>query len=174
MPIDSSFEISSHLGCHRDKSDLQPLTFLPLQYSCDIQQTTDIDQATDMFNYLALKNSGRTLENKGNNDKSREAGNDNLSEVSLSACNKDFDWTFPVRLVANENGCRMTTSVTVRKGNDVKQEALCITGLEKNGIIYFTIQIDTAPTCFIQNQCYFPLYYGQTLMDLSLSGKLKS
>ena len=174
MPVDSNFEINSHLGCQRDRSDLQPLTFLPLQYSCDIQQTCDIDQDTDIVNYLTLKNSGRIVQNKENTSPSsntKETGGEGFSEVSSPSCS-DFDWTFPVRLLASENGSRMTTSLTVGKNQDVKQEALCITGVEKNGIIYFTIQVDTAPSCFIQNQCYFPLYYGQTLMDLSISGKL--
>lgn len=95
-----------------------------------------------------------------------------LAIEPLSPSKKNFDWTFPVRLVANESGCRMTTSLTVDSNNSVNQEALCITSQEKDGVTYITIQIDSAPSCLIKNHCNISLYYGQTLMDVATSGRM--
>lgn len=82
------------------------------------------------------------------------------------------DWSFPMRLTANENGCRMTGSVQVSKGGHSESKPLCITGHVRKSVTYFVIREDTAPACLIKNKCPFRLLFGQTLMNLTMSGML--
>ena len=112
----------------------------------------DIDHNTDFVLYLMFQHI------------SEETGTDQ----------KDLkpDWSFPLRLTANENSCRMTGSVLVSKGNHSESKPLCITGHMKKSVTYFMIREDGAPACLIKNKCPFRLLFGQTLMNLSMSGRL--
>lgn len=103
-------------------------------------------------------------------DKESESGGTQVDENERPDVVEECDWSFPIRLVANEAGCRMTTSLGVWKKKSLSHEAFCITGVEKSGVVYFTIQVDKSPVCYIDNQCNIPLHVGQTLMNLSLSG----
>lgn len=155
--------VSSHLGSDRNQKDLQPLSFQPLLVECEKERQLEIDHSTDFVNYLTIAYA-KIL--------NPEADDNSQKEVSVGNSERnDFHWSFPVRLMCNETGTRMTTSLTIEDKENEKYEAICVSGIVKGGVTYFTVQIDTAPVCFIQNQCSFPLYFGQTLMNLTLKSK---
>ncbi|KAL4227239.1 Vacuolar protein sorting-associated protein 13B [Mactra antiquata] len=165
FPSSEGFDLHSKLGCHRDKSDLDPVNFHSLLYNTNSDKKYNIDQNTDFIKYLSLRNNVSRSVNKNRDQPNlnEEKGEELLDRV-------DGDWSFPIRLVTNDSGCRMTTSLGIWKKNKLTQESLCITGIEKNGVTYFTVQLDQSPVCYINNECNFPLHVGQTLMNLSLSG----
>ena len=98
----------------------------------------------------------------------------NSEETDSESKDLKYDWSFPLRMTANENGCRMTGSVQVSKGDHSESKPLCITGHVKKSVTYFVIREDAAPACLIKNKCPFKLLFGQTLMNLSMSGWLNS
>ena len=112
----------------------------------------DIDHNTDFIHYLSLQHTPTVMTT-------------DVEKTELQS-----DWSYPVRLSANENSSRMTGSIQVDKGGYCESTPLCITGHVKKGISYFVIREDAAPACLLKNKCPFRLMYGQTLMNLSLSG----
>lgn len=172
------------------------MTLQPLCVESDRDRSQEIDISTDFVNYLTLGYVSKNWNENGwkSSDISFGTMPTNSHDQTMDSKSESGDigtvvtaehvedvkkepvqplvshWSFPLRLLANENGCRMTSSLVV-EDSSLKYEAICVSGTVKDGVTYFTIQIDTAPVCFIENQCPFPLYYGQTLMNLSLKSK---
>ena len=151
------------------------MTFQPLLVAADTEKQQEIDHSTQFINYLTLANVQKSKKDTGAKLSSNAAEDSLQVKKSNKKLTQDsFDWSFPVRLAANETGARMTTSFVVEDGEKLKYEAICVSGCVKDGMTYFTLQVDTAPVCFIQNQCPFPLYFGQTLMNLTLKSNYTS
>ena len=157
VPKQPACEISRHTSCHLNESDLHPFTFHPVLCVPGKKGQQDIDHNTDFVHYLSLQHAHIEREPEEN-------------QIDAEKPELQSDWSYPVRLSANENGSRMTGSIQVVKEGCSVCTPLCITGHVKNGISYFVIREDTAPACYLKNKCPFKLVYGQTLMNLSLSG----
>ena len=154
MPKQPNIQISSHHSRDQEVSDLHCLTFHPVACTRGPKNQKDIDNLTQFIMYLKIQHIFEKF-------KAEEA---EITELHS-------DWSYPIRLSANENGCRMTGSIQVTKGSHSEITPLCVTGHVKNGISYFVIREDGAPACLVKNKCPFRLLYGQTLVNLTLSGK---
>ncbi|WAR00328.1 VP13B-like protein [Mya arenaria] len=153
--------VQSHSSCDRKQSDLHPITFQPLLLVQNSNKKADIDHKTDIVKYVSV---GYLPKDKSNKTTS-------YSNEENSAVQEAFsDWSFPVRLLSSDGGRRMTLTVVVRDGEIVTYRALCVSGVEEQGMTYLSVQVDKAPACLLENQCSFPLFFGQTLMNLSLKG----
>ena len=153
--------MSTHKGCHGDKSDLHPLTLLPLMFTEDLKD--DIDSNKEFVFYIKIQHF------KTEQDVCDTSSN---KDIISNKNQLKSDWSVPVRITANENGCKVSSCIDVMNTSGQQDIVpLCITGHEKQGVMYFVIDVDQAPTCHITNRCQFPLYFGQMLMNLSLSGE---
>lgn len=158
VPVETSQTLKSHIKCRRDEHDFQPLTFQPVMYSINADFKYTLDQNTQFVNYLSIQN----VENA----ETIAHGNSNWVESKSSNINRESKtkishWSFPVRLESNEIGVRSTLCVYVCTGEVIGNVALCITGQNMNNVTYYTVAEDKAPVCYIQNNCLFPLFYGQ-------------
>jgi len=155
--------VPSHLGCSRSQSDLHPLTFQPLVMSSSSKDSSHLDRKTDIVKYLSvgccMVDSGQFCDGILTE---KESGDSKVTSL---------EWSCPVRLITSEGGSRMTLTLSVRSRIGMTYKPLCVSGVEENGITFLTVEVDKAPSCFIENQCSFPLFFGQTLMNLTLKGK---
>ncbi|GAB1597682.1 vacuolar protein sorting-associated protein 13B-like [Argonauta hians] len=78
-------------------------------------------------------------------------------------------WSFPLRMTSSKSGVRLTTSVPIRASNFATSRPLVISGHTDEGLTYFVAEADHSPGCLLSNCCSFPLTYGQTLMNLTVS-----
>lgn len=90
-----------------------------------------------------------------------------LQPIKTDNCEKDLDWSNPVRLMANKNAVRTTVSVP-RPG--LLAEPVCITGQERNGVAYFVMLQDKSPSCLLHNSTNLPMYYGHHNINITTPG----
>ena len=140
VPISEAVNIPSHLGCDGDKSDLHPLTFQPLLLDQKDDKSFEIDQSTEFLHYITIKGTDTNIHS------SCLVNGDNLAVKET----RQSDWSYPVRLMANENGCRMSSAVTVCRDGRSQCVALCLVGQSYQGCVYFTVHVDQTPACYLQ------------------------
>ncbi|KAK6186959.1 hypothetical protein SNE40_006214 [Patella caerulea] len=79
-------------------------------------------------------------------------------------------WSIPIRIAANKDGIRHTLAIPDLSLDEYTTQPFCLTAQTKNGVTYLVLMEDHSPVCFLRNNCPFPLIYGQTLMNITLSG----
>ncbi|KAK3589215.1 hypothetical protein CHS0354_020076 [Potamilus streckersoni] len=138
-----------HLSCDKLTSDIQPLLSVPV-IAPNLPDLPVLTMETTFTHYLSFRGTA--------------------PQGSEFKDSPELEWSYPVRLKTSEVGARMTMCVFVWEKEIKKCKPLCLSGHMKNDISYFVLRDDQAPFCLIKNNCSFPLVFGQTLMNLSLSG----
>ncbi|XP_052096921.1 intermembrane lipid transfer protein VPS13B-like isoform X1 [Mytilus californianus] len=93
----------------------------------------------------------------------------NQNTASAERSSTYDDWSFPVRLVANENPGRVTVSIPVQT-ETVMSLPLCIVGQTRNGVSYFIVKEDNSPSCLLYNFTTVPIVYGYQNISISRAG----
>ncbi|XP_063419366.1 intermembrane lipid transfer protein VPS13B-like [Mytilus trossulus] len=93
----------------------------------------------------------------------------NQNTASADRSNANNDWSFPVRLVANEKPGRVTVSIPVLT-ETVMSLPLCIVGQTRNGVSYFIVKEDNSPSCLLYNFTTVPIVYGYQNISISRAG----
>lgn len=82
-------------------------------------------------------------------------------------------WSLPLRLASNKDGARLCVSVPNCKPDEACTKPYCVTAKIHDGVTYLVMEKDRGPMCVINNNCSFPIIFGQALMNITLSGLLK-
>lgn len=94
-----------------------------------------------------------------------------IDDQPKDRCNNSTDWSFPARLVANENTGRVTVSIPIQSEHLVSLP-LCIVGQTRHGVSYFVIKEDKSPSCLLYNYTTVPIVYGYQNLSISRAGML--
>ncbi|XP_014791410.2 intermembrane lipid transfer protein VPS13B [Octopus bimaculoides] len=136
----------------KDADNLSPL----LSWTVLLQekhQGIDFNQKNNFVHYIRLREI----------DKSNQHQSHELEPTDDSA------WSFPLRITSSKAGVRLTASVPIKASSYATTRPLVISGHTDEGLTYFVAEQDNSPGCLISNCCSFPVTYGQTLMNLSIS-----
>ncbi|XP_048244061.1 vacuolar protein sorting-associated protein 13B-like isoform X2 [Haliotis rufescens] len=79
-------------------------------------------------------------------------------------------WSLPLRLASNKDGARLCVSVPNCKPDEACTKPYCVTAKIHDGVTYLVMEKDRGPVCVINNNCSFPIIFGQALMNITLSG----
>lgn len=126
-----------------------PLSCWTLQLQTD-QEDIELNEKTNFVHYIRLREISK-------------------EEPQHNSATNESHWSFPLRLIANEVGTRVTTAVPVQLNAYATTQPLVLSGHVQDGLTYFVLDADKSPGCLISNCCPFPISYGQTLMNLTIS-----
>ncbi|KAJ8322323.1 hypothetical protein KUTeg_000794 [Tegillarca granosa] len=152
-----ALNIPSHVKCKKDDSDIYPLTKWYLLEEMESANPQHSNKSDDYVQYLLL------MDNTPANHKSCNSSSESTENVDSLVS----DWSYPLRLLSNENKARMTLSLP-RPGET--PYPLCITSHIKNGVCYFVIEEDKSPICRLCNKTSIPVHYGYYDNIVAMSG----
>ncbi|CAC5371338.1 VPS13B [Mytilus coruscus] len=151
QPCPQKFSVKcsdDNMRCLQSKST--ETTPLPSWAGYTMEDTSNID--ISFVNYVMIK---------------PQTTNQNTASAERSSTYDD--WSFPVRLVANENPGRVTVSTPVQT-ETVMSLPLCIVGQTRNGVSYFIVKEDNSPSCLLYNFTTVPIVYGYQNISISRAG----
>ncbi len=84
----------------------------------------------------------------------------------------DRHWSIPVRMRMTEAGTRCNVSLPCEASvtSPYTTKPCILTTQEKFGIIYMVLSAEPHPPIELHNNCNFTIYYGQSLMALTIDG----
>ncbi|KAJ8322215.1 hypothetical protein KUTeg_000686 [Tegillarca granosa] len=152
-----ALNIPSHVKCKKYDSDIYPLTKWCLLEEMESANPQHSNKSDDYVQYFSL------MDNTPANHKSCNSSSESTENVDSLVS----DWSYPLRLLSNENKARMTLSLP-RPGET--PYPLCITSHIKNGVCYFVIEEDNSPICRLCNKTSIPVHYGYYDNIVAMSG----